>query len=118
MRQGQTIEIRSGLTGFWQEVLVDLVSPNQFSLAVSADEGLRDDQGMAIDRETGRQVLLLGKREDNPLRYQEIRTGSTWYVKCDHEPYAAALLTQDGWACCKCARIIGKESPDGDKEKE
>lgn len=82
MKNGDTVRVRMCLAGQaprqWISAQVDLVAPNGRSIAVSAEEGLRTDQGYGFNAETGRDQLLLLKGE---RFYQDLATRTWWEIE-------------------------------------
>lgn len=70
MKKGDAIEIRPA-GGKWLRGLVEVVSKNQKSLAVSVEEGLPCSDGFLFQRTTCRQVVMLLDEGDG---YQDIRS--------------------------------------------
>ena len=82
MQNRDTVRVRMCLEGQgprpWTSALVDLISSNGQSVAVSAEEGFSTDQGFSFNRETGREMLLLTKGE---RFYQDIATLTWWEIE-------------------------------------
>ena len=78
MNNGDEVRVRQygQNAGGWRKVKVDLVSRNQESLAVSAEEGLGSAEGFGLNAETGRQQLILMKASGQT--YLDIFSGILW----------------------------------------
>ena len=87
MKQVETVLVRKVGTNKWIECVLDLKSGNGLSLAVSAEEGLfSSGDGLAINIDTGRQQLLLGKTDPLEKYYIEVYSNTLWDVKGIERP--------------------------------
>jgi hypothetical protein len=78
MKTGDETDVRPAGATAWVRCRLDLISSNAKSLAVSTDEALPTIEGFMFDSRTGRQVLLLLKKDGG---YQDVVSGAIYEIR-------------------------------------